>query len=89
MPISFYEARQLILDTVPVLAVERVPLLEATGRAVAEDIVADQPLPVFNNSAMDGYGRNQRPCNIPLCLCSCPPPGSGGDSGNRGRVAGN
>jgi molybdopterin molybdotransferase len=68
MPISFYEARQQILDTVPVLAVERVPLLEAAGRAVAEDIVADQPLPVFNNSAMDGYAVRVEDCPVGTTL---------------------
>lgn len=55
MPISFYAARQQILDTVSPLAVEKVPLLNAAGRAVAEDIIAQQPLPPFDNSAMDGY----------------------------------
>ncbi|MEA3543787.1 MAG: gephyrin-like molybdotransferase Glp [Thermodesulfobacteriota bacterium] len=62
MPISFYEARQQILDTVPALATEKVPLLAAAGRAVAEDIIADQPLPVFNNSAMDGYAVRVADC---------------------------
>ncbi|MGI6037486.1 MAG: gephyrin-like molybdotransferase Glp [Limnochordia bacterium] len=34
---------------------ERVPLLEALGRIVAEDIHAPQALPGFNRSTMDGY----------------------------------
>jgi len=68
MPISFYEARQQILDTVPVLAIEKVPLLEASGRAVAKDIVANQPLPVFNNSAMDGYAVRVDDCPIGATL---------------------
>ena len=62
MPISFYQARQQILDTVPTLAVETVPLLDAAGRAVAEDIIASQPLPAFNNSAMDGYAVHVADC---------------------------
>ena len=62
MPISFYEARQQILDTVPALAIESVPLLDAAGRAIAEDIVANQPLPAFNNSAMDGYAVHVEDC---------------------------
>ena len=62
MPISFYEARQQILDTVPTLAIEKIPLLDAAGRAIAEDIIANQPLPSFNNSAMDGYAVRTTDC---------------------------
>ena len=62
MPISFYEARQTILEAVTRLAVERVPLLEAAGRAAAEDISATLPLPAFNNSAMDGYAVRAASC---------------------------
>ncbi len=64
MPISFYEARQKILDTVPLLSSERVPLLEAAGRAIAEDVIASQPLPAFDNSAMDGYAVQAEECLI-------------------------
>jgi molybdopterin molybdotransferase len=35
--------------------VERVPLLEALGRALAEDVHATVTLPPWDNSAMDGY----------------------------------
>jgi molybdopterin molybdotransferase len=34
---------------------ERVPLLEALGRVLVEDIAADIDIPPFDNSAMDGY----------------------------------
>lgn len=64
MPISFYEARQQILDTVPTLATEKVSLLEATGRAIAEDIIARRPLPAFDNSAMDGYAVRAEECSV-------------------------
>ncbi|WP_321367318.1 gephyrin-like molybdotransferase Glp [uncultured Desulfuromusa sp.] len=63
MPISFYEARQQILDTVPLLDIETVPLIKAAGRAVAEDITANQPLPAFDNSAMDGYAVRTEDCS--------------------------
>ena len=62
MPISFYQARQQILDTVPLLATETVPLLNAAGRAIAADIVAEYPLPAFDNSAMDGYAVRIEDC---------------------------
>ncbi|MDX2494144.1 MAG: molybdopterin molybdotransferase MoeA, partial [Desulfuromusa sp.] len=64
MPISFYEARQKILDSVPLLDTEKVPLLDAAGRAIAIDIIADQPLPAFNNSAMDGYAVLAENCAV-------------------------
>lgn len=34
---------------------ERVPLRDALGRALAEDLVAPRSLPPFDNSQMDGY----------------------------------
>ena len=64
MPISFYQARQQILDTVPTLATEQVPLSDAAGRAIATDIVAEYSLPAFDNSAMDGYAVRVEDCSI-------------------------
>ncbi|WP_303722774.1 gephyrin-like molybdotransferase Glp [Malonomonas rubra] len=60
--LSFYQARDLIVDSVRPLAVEKVSLLDAAGRATAEDIVANQPLPLFDNSAMDGYAVRAEDC---------------------------
>ncbi|MBS1718755.1 MAG: molybdopterin molybdotransferase MoeA [Armatimonadetes bacterium] len=37
---------------------ESVPLASSVGRILAEDIVASQPSPPFDNSAMDGYAVN-------------------------------
>lgn len=48
-------ALELIVDRVQPLGAERVPLAEAGGRVLAEDIHAAQDLPPFDNSAMDGY----------------------------------
>ena len=39
----------------PTAAAETVPLVEADGRVLAEDIVAPLDLPPFDNSAVDGY----------------------------------
>jgi len=64
MPISFYQARQQILDTVPILATEKVSLSDAAGRAIATDIVAEYSLPAFDNSAMDGYAVRVEDCSI-------------------------
>lgn len=49
------EAMQRILAGIPVLGTETLPLLEARGRVLAEDIVSPLDLPAYTNSAMDGY----------------------------------
>jgi len=53
--ISVDEALAEILDHVRPLEAERVPLLEALGRVLAEEIRSDIDVPPFDNSAMDGY----------------------------------
>jgi molybdopterin molybdotransferase len=53
---SVGEAQALILERLqPVVGTERVPLVAADGRVLAEDIVAPVDLPPFDNSAVDGY----------------------------------
>jgi molybdopterin molybdotransferase len=37
------------------VGVETVVLCQAVGRVLAEDIIAPNPLPLFDHSAMDGY----------------------------------
>jgi len=49
------EAQQIILDHVRPLGVERVSLMEAQGRVLAEDVPAHYDIPPCDNSAMDGY----------------------------------
>ena len=39
----------------PVSGVERLPVREALGRVLAEDIVSPIDVPAHDNSAMDGY----------------------------------
>ena len=53
--ISVDEARAEILSHVRPLEPERVPILEAWGRTLAEEVVSDINIPPFDNSAMDGY----------------------------------
>jgi molybdopterin molybdotransferase len=53
--LSVSEAQQTILANIKPLEPEAVPLLEALGRVLAEEVTADTPLPPFDNSAMDGY----------------------------------
>ncbi|MBI4672460.1 MAG: molybdopterin molybdotransferase MoeA [Chloroflexi bacterium] len=53
--ISVEEARAYILKHFHPLETERVELLEALDRVLAEDIVSDINVPPHDNSAMDGY----------------------------------
>ncbi len=53
--ISVEEALAEILSHVQPLEPERVPILEARGRVLAEEIVSEINIPPFDNSAMDGY----------------------------------
>lgn len=53
--ISVEEALARMLDTIQPLAVTQVPLPEALGLVLAEDVVAREDMPPFANSAMDGF----------------------------------
>jgi molybdopterin molybdotransferase len=53
--ISEEEAREKILETVRALPSRRLPLSDAIGCFAADDYFARLPLPMFDNSAMDGY----------------------------------
>ena len=53
--ISVEEALDKILPFINPLGSEKVSLLEALGRAMAEDIYAPRDLPPYDNSGMDGY----------------------------------
>jgi molybdenum cofactor synthesis domain-containing protein len=49
------EAIATVLDGCRPLEVERLPLADAVGCVLADDLVAADPVPPFANSAMDGY----------------------------------
>jgi molybdopterin molybdotransferase len=53
--ISVKEALDQILAQIPKLGKERVALLQAQGRVLAEDIFSSGNIPPWDNSAMDGY----------------------------------
>ncbi|MGH2679554.1 MAG: molybdopterin molybdotransferase MoeA [Actinomycetota bacterium] len=53
--VSVEEARERVLTAVQPLAPLRLPLTDAFGCVVAEDIVSTQHLPEFASSAMDGF----------------------------------
>jgi molybdopterin molybdotransferase len=53
--ISIEEARSRVLAEASPLPTETVPLPEAVGSVLAEDIVAAHSVPPFDNSGMDGF----------------------------------
>jgi len=65
---TYEEARSIILESVAPLGAERVETGRALGRTLAEDIVAPWPLPLCDNSAMDGYAVRADDCRGPARL---------------------
>ena len=53
--ISEEEARAKILESIQALPARDLSLANALNHFAAEDVTARHPLPVFDNSAMDGY----------------------------------
>jgi molybdopterin molybdotransferase len=53
--ISIGEAQQKVLEEIPVLGRERIQILEALGRVLAQHVPAVRDVPAGDNSAMDGY----------------------------------
>jgi len=53
--ITISEARERVLQTASKLPTERVPVGEALGRVLAQDVSAAADVPPFPCSAMDGY----------------------------------
>jgi len=53
--ISYATALQHILQACRPLPPERLPLTQAGGRVLAQDVQAREDLPPFDNSAMDGF----------------------------------
>src|SRR5437868_3981900 len=53
--ISIAECLRIVLDQTTHLDSESIPLADARGRILAEDIVADSDLPPFDRAQMDGY----------------------------------
>ncbi|HOP40854.1 MAG TPA: molybdopterin molybdotransferase MoeA [Geobacteraceae bacterium] len=59
---TFEEARKIILDNVVPLGVEKVEILSAVGRVLAEDVAAPWDMPLWDNTAMDGYAVHADDC---------------------------
>ena len=53
--IDYPEAKRLVLENTPRLRMESVPLVDARGLALGQDLAARFDSPPFDNSAVDGY----------------------------------
>lgn len=63
MTLEIQEALDIIENEVKALTFEIVPLENVVGRVLAQDCIATQNLPSFDNSAMDGYAVCQEHAN--------------------------
>src|SRR4051812_20240113 len=53
--ISVTEAKKIIRDTIVSLPLLQLPLADAAGNLLAEDCIANNDMPSFDQSSMDGY----------------------------------
>jgi molybdopterin molybdotransferase len=54
--IPLEEAREIIDTTIaPITKIERIPILDANARVLANDVTSDRDVPPFSRAAMDGY----------------------------------
>jgi molybdopterin molybdotransferase len=53
--LSVEEAQERVLSAIEPLEAQRVPILEATNRVLAQDVYAQGNIPPHSNSSMDGY----------------------------------
>jgi molybdopterin molybdotransferase len=65
---SVEEAARTVAEKISPLAATRVPLREAGGRVLVDEIRAARALPIFDNSAMDGYAARsaELPATLPV-----------------------
>jgi molybdopterin molybdotransferase len=49
------QALQIVLETIAPLGIERLSIMAALGRILAEEVHSPRDIPGFDNSAMDGY----------------------------------
>jgi len=65
---SVEEAAKTVASRIAKLPIERIPLQDARSRILAENIVATNFLPPFDNSAMDGFAARsaELPATLPV-----------------------
>lgn len=65
--ISYLHAREIILDNICPAGIEQVDLVEAVGRVLVDDVDAPWDMPLWDNSAMDGYAVRSADCGGVPC----------------------
>lgn len=65
--LSYEQARQVVLENITPAGVEQADLIDAVGRVLVEDIVAPWNMPLWDNSAMDGYAVRFADCGEIPC----------------------
>ncbi|MDH7499554.1 MAG: molybdopterin molybdotransferase MoeA [candidate division NC10 bacterium] len=53
--LPFEEAQRIVLESIEVLGLEKIPLLSALDRVLGEEVVSGLDIPPWDNSAVDGY----------------------------------
>jgi len=53
--LSVKEAQEKILNLTVNINMKKVPILDSLGLILAEDVISEDDIPSFDNSAMDGY----------------------------------
>src|SRR6266850_6955023 len=66
--LSVEEAAKTVAKRIERIGAERIPLRHAHGRLLADDVRAARALPIFDNSAMDGYAARsaELPATLPV-----------------------
>jgi molybdopterin molybdotransferase len=66
--LSVEEASRTVAERIAKLPIERIPIQDARSRILAENIVATNFLPPFDNSAMDGFAArsSELPATLPI-----------------------
>lgn len=67
--LSYKQARQIILENITPTGIEQVHLVDSVGRVLVENVIASWDMPLWDNSAMDGYAVravdcSKIPCNL-------------------------
>ncbi|MEI6211706.1 MAG: gephyrin-like molybdotransferase Glp [bacterium] len=73
--IPFAQAYDIMLQAASLLGTEQVPLIDAAGRILAQDVTADISMPPFDKSAMDGYACRRVDLGRPLTIIETIPAG--------------
>lgn len=65
--LSFEEARQVVLEQICTSGPELVGIVDSVGRVSAEHVDAPWDMPLWDNSAMDGFAVRQADCSTVPC----------------------